>query len=187
MSAEGADADLLRDLERGLRDTKKKLKEARKKDYYKILGVGKEADEEEMKKAFRKGALKYHPDKNAGLPPEEQKRAESMFKEISEAYNILSDPQKRRLYNMGYTFDSSGQPEPPQGDSDDEEEGHGGGMGGAGGRRGHRGGHPFGGMGSMGGGGGMDIPPELFEMFFRGGGGGGGGGECRGQGADALL
>ncbi len=69
------------------------------KDYYKILGVSKDASPEEIKKAFRKLAIKYHPDKNKG-----NKEAEERFKEINEAYAVLSDPEKRKQYD---TFGSS--------------------------------------------------------------------------------
>ncbi len=64
------------------------------KDYYKILGVSKDASQEEIKKAFRKLAVKYHPDKNKG-----NKEAEEKFKEINEAYAVLSDPEKRKQYD----------------------------------------------------------------------------------------
>jgi curved DNA-binding protein len=64
------------------------------KDYYKILGVSKTATAEEIKKAFRKLAVKYHPDKNPG-----DKTAEEKFKEISEANEVLSDPEKRKKYD----------------------------------------------------------------------------------------
>jgi len=63
-------------------------------DYYKILGVDKKAGAEEIKKAYRKLALKYHPDKNPG-----NKEAEEKFKKISEAYAVLSDPEKRQQYD----------------------------------------------------------------------------------------
>ena len=66
-----------------------------KRDYYEVLGVGKKATSEEMKKAYRKLALKYHPDKNAG-----DKSAEEKFKEVAEAYEVLSDPQKKSLYDQ---------------------------------------------------------------------------------------
>ncbi len=65
------------------------------KDYYKILGVSKSASPEEIKKSYRKLALKYHPDQNKG-----DKSAEAKFKEISEAYAVLSDPEKRKNYDM---------------------------------------------------------------------------------------
>lgn len=65
------------------------------KDYYATLGVKKTATPEEIKKSFRKLALKYHPDRNPG-----DKAAEARFKEISEAYEILSDPEKRRKYDQ---------------------------------------------------------------------------------------
>jgi len=64
------------------------------KDYYKILGVSKNASQEEIKKAFRKLAVKYHPDKNPG-----DKSAEAKFKEINEANEVLSDPVKRKQYD----------------------------------------------------------------------------------------
>jgi len=65
-------------------------------DYYKILGVGKNASDEEIKKAYRKLARQYHPDTNAG-----DKRAEERFKEISQAHDVLSDPDKRKDYDRG--------------------------------------------------------------------------------------
>jgi len=69
-------------------------------DYYKILGVTKDASTEEIKKAYRKLALKYHPDRNQG-----NKESEEKFKEANEAYAVLSDPEKRKQYD---TFGSTG-------------------------------------------------------------------------------
>ncbi|MGH2907708.1 MAG: molecular chaperone DnaJ [Solirubrobacteraceae bacterium] len=69
-------------------------------DYYKILGVGRNASEDEIKKAYRKLARKYHPDTNQG-----DKKAEERFKEISQAHDVLSDPDKRKQYDRaGTTF-----------------------------------------------------------------------------------
>lgn len=65
------------------------------KDYYQLLGVAKSASDEEIKKAYRKLALKYHPDRNKG-----DKAAEDKFKEISEAYAVLSDSEKKKQYDM---------------------------------------------------------------------------------------
>jgi molecular chaperone DnaJ len=69
---------------------------AARPDYYKILGVGKNASDEEIKKAYRKLARKYHPDQNGG-----DKKAEERFKEISQAHDVLSDPEKRKAYDRG--------------------------------------------------------------------------------------
>ena len=66
-----------------------------KRDYYEVLGVGKDASAEDIKKAYRKGAMKYHPDRNPG-----DKEAEEKFKEIGEAYEVLSDPDKKAKYDQ---------------------------------------------------------------------------------------
>ncbi len=68
---------------------------AKKRDFYEVLGVDRNATTDEIKKAYRKLAVKYHPDKNPG-----DKEAEEKFKEIAEAYAILSDPEKRRRYDQ---------------------------------------------------------------------------------------
>jgi len=66
-------------------------------DYYKLLGVLPTATTEEIKKAYRQLALKYHPDRNPG-----DKNSEAFFKKVSEAYTILSNPEKRENYNWEY-------------------------------------------------------------------------------------
>ena len=68
--------------------------------YYELLGVDKKADDAALKKAYRKAAVKWHPDKHASKPAAEQKAAEEKFKEIAEAYDVLSDPQKRQIYDV---------------------------------------------------------------------------------------
>ena len=68
---------------------------AAKRDYYEVLGVARDASAEDIKKAYRKLALQFHPDKNPG-----NKEAEEKFKEISESYEVLSDPQKRQVYDQ---------------------------------------------------------------------------------------
>ena len=65
------------------------------KDYYSMLGVVRGAPEEDIKKAFRKKAMEYHPDRNKGNP-----KAEEKFKEVNEAYAVLSDKKKRSQYNQ---------------------------------------------------------------------------------------
>ena len=78
---------------------------AAKRDLYEVLGISKTADEKAIKKAYRKLAKKYHPDMNPG-----DKTAEQKFKEATDAYNILSDPEKRKLYDQyGHAaFDGTG-------------------------------------------------------------------------------
>lgn len=65
------------------------------KDYYRLLGVGRESTDEEIKKAYRKLAMMYHPDRNAGDPD-----CEDHLKEINEAYQVLGDQEKRRQYDF---------------------------------------------------------------------------------------
>lgn len=72
---------------------------AQKRDYYEVLGVSKDASADEIKKSYRKIAIKYHPDRNPG-----DKEAEEKFKEAAEAYSVLSDPQKRQQYDQ-FGFD----------------------------------------------------------------------------------
>ena len=113
---------------------------ADKRDYYEVLGIQKGASDEEIKKAFRKMAMKYHPDRNQG-----DKDAEEKFKEVNEAYSVLSDPDKKNKYDR---FGFAGV-DPNAG------------FGGAGGA----GFEGFGGFGGFGGGGFEDI----FNMFTGGG------------------
>lgn len=117
-------------------------------DYYKTLGVSKSASEEEIQKAYRKLARKYHPDLHADGSEREQQQAKQNFQKVQQAYDVLSDKKKRRMYDqMGPDFEQMG-------------------------------GNPFGGQGNpfggMGGGGGMDI--DLSSLFGGGGGGARGGG-----------
>ena len=134
-------------MKKEIRSAEVELKKSQRKDYYKILGVEKDAGDGEIKKAYRKLAIVHHPDKN----PDDEQAAER-FKDVGEAYECLSDPQKRERYDSGA-------------DLIDPSEMFSGGM--------------PGGMGGFGGGmGGMQIDPEVLLNMMGGMGGarGGGGG-----------
>src|SRR5437773_4017068 len=78
-----------------------------KRESYEVLGVSRSASEDDVKKASRKLALRYHPDRN----PEDRHEAEERFKEISEAYQVLSDPERRSLYDrFGHAAFQQGAP-----------------------------------------------------------------------------
>ncbi len=80
-----------------------------KRDYYEVLGVNKNATDDELKKAYRKMAIKYHPDRQQGKSDAEKKEAEEKFKEAAEAYDVLSDPNKRARYDQfGFAGDQMG-------------------------------------------------------------------------------
>lgn len=99
---------LCRDIANELREAKILLKRSKKKDYYKILGVSRDADERTIKKAYREQALKLHPDKMTGATNEEKEKAEQLFKDVGEAYAVLTDPIKKRKYDNGVYDDGTG-------------------------------------------------------------------------------
>ena len=84
-----------------LNDANKNAEKARKRDYYAILGIDKNADEKEIKRAYKKMAMKYHPDRNSESE-ESKKMAEKKFIDVNDAYSVLSDPKKRSMYDQGY-------------------------------------------------------------------------------------
>jgi len=92
----------------GLHKAKKLQKMAARKDYYKILGVAKNAGANQIKKAYRNKAVQYHPDKVKHLTPEEQQHADKQMKELGEAYAILSNEEKRTKYDNGDDLDMGG-------------------------------------------------------------------------------
>ncbi|TPX44285.1 hypothetical protein SeMB42_g04378 [Synchytrium endobioticum] len=90
-----------------IRNAQSAIKAAKRKDYYKILGLERNASESDVKKAYRTLALKFHPDKQAGLSDEEKEEANAKFKLISEAHSVLSDAKKRDLYDRGVDIDGA--------------------------------------------------------------------------------
>ena len=125
-----------------------------KRDFYEILGIAKGASDTEIKKAYRKAAMKYHPDKFSGASETERKEAEDKFKEVNEAYQVLSDENKKAQYDrFGHAAFENG------------------------------GGGP-GGFGGFGGGGGFEDLGDIFGSFFGGGGGFGGFGNSQRRGPE---
>ncbi|XP_049419489.1 dnaJ homolog subfamily C member 7-like [Epinephelus fuscoguttatus] len=88
-----------------LKTAQLELKKSKRKDYYKVLGVGKNATEDEIKKAYRKRALMHHPDRHSAATPEVQKEEEKKFKEVGEAFTVLSDPKKKIRYDSGHDLE----------------------------------------------------------------------------------
>uniref|UniRef100_A0AAX7SLV1 DnaJ homolog subfamily C member 7 n=1 Tax=Astatotilapia calliptera TaxID=8154 RepID=A0AAX7SLV1_ASTCA len=91
-----------------LKKAQMELKKSKRKDYYKVLGVGKNATEDEIKKAYRKRALMHHPDRHSSATPEVQKEEEKKFKEVGEAFTVLSDPKKKVRYDNGHDLEDDG-------------------------------------------------------------------------------
>ena len=88
-----------------LKDAQAKAKAAKKKDYYKILGVTKGASDAEIRKGYKKAALRWHPDKNGTGSEEDIKKADKMFKDVNEAMAVLGDRDKRDKYDNGFDLE----------------------------------------------------------------------------------
>ncbi|XP_064466243.1 dnaJ homolog subfamily C member 7-like isoform X5 [Ornithodoros turicata] len=99
--------DRSRENKKLLDQAKLELKKSKRKDYYKVLGVPKNATEDDIKKAYRKRALLHHPDRHSNASDDMKREQEKKFKELGEAYNILSDPKKRTRYDNGFDLDDS--------------------------------------------------------------------------------
>lgn len=97
--------DRTRENKRLLDQAKLELKKSKRKDYYKVLGIPKDATVDDIKKAYRKRALLHHPDRHSSAPDDIKREQEKKFKELGEAYNILSDPKKRVRYDEGRDLD----------------------------------------------------------------------------------
>lgn len=97
--------DKSRENKKLLQDAKLALKRSKRKDYYKILGVDRQAGDDEIKKAYKKRALIHHPDRHAGASDSERLEQEKKFKELGEAYTVLSDPKKKARYDNGQDMD----------------------------------------------------------------------------------
>ena len=88
-----------------LKEAKRLEKLSKRKDYYKILGIERHASQEQIKQAYRKGALKHHPDRHVSAEPEVREEEEKIFKDVSEAYSVLSDLKKKSRYDNGHDLD----------------------------------------------------------------------------------
>ena len=84
------------------------LKISKRKDLYKILGIERSASSDDIKRAYRKLALKHHPDRHSQAEPEIREEEEKKFKEVSSAYTVLSDPRKKSRYDNGHDLDELG-------------------------------------------------------------------------------
>lgn len=139
------DKDAARSLQQKKQKAEVMLRRSKRKDLYAVLGVTSDATEAEIKTAYKKSALKYHPDRHSSKSEEEKAEAEKQFKSIGEAYEVLSNPEKKARYDEGVELE----------DLDNPHAGPGG--------HHHHGGH-----------GGID-PNILFQMFMQQQMGGGGG------------
>ena len=137
-----------KDLKKKVQLAQVQLKRAGRKDFYKIIGVSRDATEAEIKKSYRKMALKWHPDRHASSTEQDKKKAEEIFRDANLAYEVLSDPEKKSRYDQGVDEQDLDNPHAQPG-----------------GGHGMHGGHSHGGMGGV-------DPEMLFNMFMQQQGGG---------------
>ena len=122
-SASGSSQDAqMKEIKTRIHETKIQMKQLKQKDFYKILNVSRNATQNEIKKSYRKMALKFHPDRQNNKSDEEKEKAETLFKDVNLAYEVLSDETKKRKYDNGVDIEDLDNPHAGQG--------HGGGFGG---------------------------------------------------------
>lgn len=113
-----------KEMKKKLREAKVALKRSKQKDFYKILNVARDANEAEIKKGYRKSALKWHPDRHSNSSDEDKSKAEKNFREINLAYEVLSDSEKKAKYDSGVDVEDLDNPHAGHGGM----QGHGGGV-----------------------------------------------------------
>lgn len=104
------DQEAQKDLKKKLQQAQVQLKRSKQKDFYKILNVARDASDAEIKKNYRKAALKWHPDRHSNSSDEKKKEAEKVFRDINLAYEVLSDQEKKRKYDSGVDIEDLDNP-----------------------------------------------------------------------------
>lgn len=108
LEMENHDESMISQIKTKIKQIKVAIKRSGRKDHYSALGIPPGADDEEIRKAYKKSALRHHPDKQAGKSDAEKATSEAAFKDISEAYEVLSDKERKDRYDQGLDDDDSG-------------------------------------------------------------------------------